>query len=69
MGANTVLCRYIATSDYKPSNPYLYAQEHGTREELWIFSDLLEALESLQDLETTCAPVGDGFLITCYALE
>ena len=63
------LYRYAALSDSKPDNLYEYVKENGLKESVWVYNDMLEALEALPNFETTCKKEGNVYKIVCYALE
>ena len=64
-----VLYRYTATAKKKPENLYKYVRDNGSKEAIWVYNDLREALEALPDFETVCKKNNDGYKITFYALE
>lgn len=64
-----VLYRYMAVADRKPEDLYKYVRDNGSKERVWAYNDLKEALQALQSFKTDCREEGDGYKIIFYALE
>ncbi len=63
------LYRYSALASEKPDDLYGYVKKNGLKESVWVYNDMLEALEALPNFETTCKKEGDVYKIVFYALE